>query len=177
MSKTENREFEAAYAKWLEYETTDFKDGTRFIDFVRVTGDEIDGYGPHWRQADRWQFADHLMRQNHLVIDGWKVLRYSHDDITTKPRRVQQTLQQAFGKWSIANRMNRPALTAAERGVLQWANSLQAVPLTPVHAAEALGLHRKTAAKHLRSLVNKGYLAYGTNGNKRVMRYQTVRMS
>ncbi|WP_342779106.1 hypothetical protein [Paenibacillus hemerocallicola] len=69
---------------WLhpEYEVSDFKDGYRYLDFAYIRfpyriGIEIDGYGPHLRDVSRTHFADQLMRQNHLVIDGWRVIRFS----------------------------------------------------------------------------------------------------
>jgi hypothetical protein len=162
-----------------EYEVRDFKDGVRFVDFACMAGNllfaiEIDGYGPHWRNTDRWQFADHLMRQNHLVIDGWKILRFSYDDVAEKSRRIQQVVQQAFGKWVFSGKNGRVPLTAAETGIMQWADTLD-LPITPVKAAEVFGLHRKTAAKYLRALVDKGYLRPTRADSNRVMRYNLIR--
>jgi hypothetical protein len=158
-----------------EYEVRDFKDGSRFVDFAYIAGNlrlavEIDGFGPHWRDADRWQFADHLMRQNHLMIDGWKVLRFSYDDISEKPRRCQQLLQQAFGKWRLAGDSDGDDLTPMELAILQWADTSSG-PLMPIKAAQALSVHRKTAAKHFRALVDKGFLSPLLAESQRVMRY------
>ncbi|MEF3304851.1 hypothetical protein [Paenibacillus sp. GYB003] len=85
-----------------EYEVHDIKDGTRFLDFAYIRTPykvcfEIDGYGPHSRDASRRQFADNLLRQNHLVIAGRKVIRFAYDDIQEKPRRCQQLLGKWFG--------------------------------------------------------------------------------
>lgn len=158
-----------------EFEVKDFKDGCRYVDFVYLSGSvmaaiEIDGYGPHWRNIDRWQFADHLMRQNHLIIDGWKILRFSYDEIVEKPRRIQQLIQQAFGKWTFMDMNRKPHLTPTELGILQWADH-QNHPISPMQAAKALGINRKTAAKHLRSLADKGCLIPFSVSSKRVMRY------
>jgi very-short-patch-repair endonuclease len=70
-----------------EYEVRDFKDGGRFLDYACLSVGmrmciEIDGYGPHWREISRWRFADNLMRQNHLLIDGWRLLRFAYDEST-----------------------------------------------------------------------------------------------
>jgi len=47
-----------------EFAVKDFKDGWRYLDFAYVTEGykiciEIDSYGTHWRDLDRYQFADH----------------------------------------------------------------------------------------------------------------------
>lgn len=87
-----------------EYEVADFRDGSRFLDFAYIRfplklAIEIDGYGPHTAHNSRWQFADSLMRQNHLVIDGWRILRFSYDDVAEKPRMCEQVIQQFIGSW------------------------------------------------------------------------------
>jgi hypothetical protein len=94
------KEFEGLYP---EYEVSDFRDGIRFLDFAYVKAGlqlviEIDGFRTHSAEMTRWQFSDSLMRQNHLILDGWKVLRFSYDDIKEKPRMCQQLLQQFMGK-------------------------------------------------------------------------------
>lgn len=87
-----------------EYEITDFKDGFRYLDFAYIRPGvqlaiEIEGYGPHLRDISREQFSDQCRRQNDLIIDGWKVLRYSYDDIREMPRFCQQKLHQFMGRW------------------------------------------------------------------------------
>jgi hypothetical protein len=77
-----------------EYEIADFRDGVRFLDFAYLKAGlrlaiEIDGYRAHSADLSRWQFSDSLMRQNHLILDGWKLLRFSYDDIKEKPRMCQ----------------------------------------------------------------------------------------
>lgn len=86
-----------------EFEVSDFKDGRRFLDYAYLRAPykicfEIDGFGPHCREADRVQFADGLMRQNHLILDDWIIIRFSYDSVKGKPRQCQQILQQLFGK-------------------------------------------------------------------------------
>ncbi|WP_337098628.1 hypothetical protein [Paenibacillus sp. YIM B09110] len=61
--------------------------------------DYIDGYKQHASHATRAQFADSLMRQNHLVLDGWRILRFSFDHINDKPRMCQQVIQQFLGNY------------------------------------------------------------------------------
>ncbi|WP_240489228.1 DNA-binding response regulator [Cohnella thermotolerans] len=162
-------------ALYPEYEVRDFKDGWRYLDFAYLSQGmkvciEIDGYGPHWRDVDRWKFADNLMRQNHLVIDGWLVLRFSYDDIVEKPRRCQQVLQQLLGKRSIIGFEAMPALTPIESAIARMAFGSRE-SIKPEHVASSFGIYRKTAAKHLKSLVAKGYLLPAKPSVKRVYSY------
>lgn len=87
-----------------EHETADFRDGKRYLDFAYLKPPhriciEIDGYGSHSRDITRWQFADQLNRQNHLQLDGWKILRFSFDEVRDKPRHCQQMIQHMMGRW------------------------------------------------------------------------------
>ncbi|WP_378126715.1 hypothetical protein [Cohnella boryungensis] len=86
-----------------ECEVKDFKDGSRYLPYAYLTEGykicfELEDYGNHWRDFNRYQFADHLMRQNHLVKDGWIVMRFSYDDLQESSRRCQQVLNQLFGR-------------------------------------------------------------------------------
>lgn len=160
-----------------EYEIRDFKDGWRYLDFAFITAGfklciEIDGYGTHWRDLNRAQFADQLMRQNHLVIDGWIVLRFSFDDIIEKPRVCQQLLQQIMGKLGSMKTTNIvDKLTPSEIVILRLAASLSN-PITPHYVVAQLGIHRTTVFRHIRLLVQKGLLIPSRTDVKRVCSYQ-----
>jgi len=162
-----------------EYEVKDFKDGRRYLDFAFHTAGykiciEIDGYGPHWKDIDQQKFADHLIRQNHLVLDGWIVLRFSYDDVKDRPRRCQQIIQQLLGKLS---GLNSVQLAPIEKALYDLACAGDD-PIAPLQAATRLGIHRKTAAKHLRKLKDKGMLIPLISKPKdkvvRTVRYQVV---
>ncbi|WP_407923681.1 helix-turn-helix domain-containing protein [Cohnella fermenti] len=161
-----------------EFEVRDFRDGWRYLDFAFITRGmkvciEIDPFGTHWRNIDRKQYSDNLMRQNHLVIDGWLVLRFSLDDIVDKPRTCQQLLQQLLGKWSAAassESASQPKLGATERAILLLAEQ-HAEPLRVKSVAEELGIHRGTAQQYLRLLVTKGFLEPTRSDAKRVHGY------
>ncbi|WP_256759964.1 DNA-binding response regulator [Cohnella sp. WQ 127256] len=159
-----------------EFEVKDFKDGWRYLDFAFITEGyriciEIDSYGTHWRDVNRSQFADHLMRQNHLVIDGWIVLRFSFDDIMEKPRRCQQIIQQLLGKLSGSQPIQSIQTSSIEKTIYRLGCMIEQ-PLTPSLTSTTLGIHRKTAAKHLRSLVLKGLMTPLQTGTSRIVRYQ-----
>ncbi|WP_373229438.1 DNA-binding response regulator [Cohnella sp.] len=162
-----------------EYEVRDFKDGWRYLDFAITAAGfklciEIDGFGTHWRDLNRTQFSDHLMRQNHLVIDGWLILRFSYDDIVEKPRICQQILQQIMGRLGVVKTTSFENLTPSEQVIMRLAVS-HPNPITPQYATAQLGLHRTTVTKHLQSLVSKGLLIPSRADVKRICSYRINR--
>jgi hypothetical protein len=86
-----------------EYEISDYKDGSRFLDFAYLEMPhriciEIDGYGPHYRDINRYGVIDRSFRQNDLIMDRWFVFRFPTDAIKEQPRRCQQYVQQMMGR-------------------------------------------------------------------------------
>ena len=159
-----------------EFEIKDFKDGWRFLDFAYLLAGckiciEIDGFGPHWRDINRNQFSDQLMRQNHLILDGWLVLRFSYDDIAEKPRACQSIIGQLIGRWATGIGNELPSLEPLEMLLYQIALS-KAEPLTPAHAAQQSGLHRSTAARYLRALTEKQVLVTSKRGTRKICSYR-----
>jgi very-short-patch-repair endonuclease len=109
-----------------EYEIRDFRDGIRFLDFAFIVPPvrlaiEIDGYGPHLLNVSRSQYSDERMRQNHLVNDGWKIHRYTYDDLTDRPRMCQQMIHQFIGRYLGAHRNNTITMTRDEQDILRLA--------------------------------------------------------
>lgn len=158
-----------------EYEVKDFKDGTRYLDFAYIRGlyricFEIDGYGPHCRDVSRWQFADNLLRQNHMVMDGWKIFRFSYDDIVEKPRRCQQLVQQMLGRWFSGEDVSPAALNMKEQAVLRLA-LYREQPLTPSDISRDLGVSLRTAWKLLQDLTSAKWLL-PASGNVRIRSYR-----
>lgn len=159
-----------------EFEIKDFKDGWRFLDFAYLlTGCkvciEIDGFGPHWRDINRNQFSDQLMRQNHLILDGWSVLRFSYDDILEKPRACQSIISQLIGRLAPGFSADLPSLEPLEMLLFQIALS-KSEPLTPAYAAKYSGLHRSTAVRHLRALSEKQVLVTSKRGTRKICSYR-----
>ncbi|KIL39869.1 hypothetical protein SD70_17580 [Gordoniibacillus kamchatkensis] len=146
-----------------EYEVVDFKDGSRFLDFAYVRNGErvaieIDGFGPHFRDASRQQFADQLIRQNHLVLDGWHVIRFAYDDVKDKPRRCQQIVQQFIGRWYGADRPFKiEGLSLYEQELMRLA-ARNPQPITPADAAARLGVSDRYARTLLHSLAQRAIL-------------------
>jgi len=158
-----------------EFEVRDFKDGYRYLDFAwqlnaANVAIEIDGFGPHWRNIDRWQFADHLRRQNDLILDDWIVLRFSYDEIMEHPRKCQQTILQAKGKWGHVPHSAHSANDPIDRAILDYA-ARAGGPFSPADAAERLGWNRVTIVRRARDLSAAGKLISAVPGKQRNRRY------
>ncbi|GLX68270.1 DNA-binding response regulator [Paenibacillus glycanilyticus] len=159
-----------------EFELIDFREGRRYLDFAYVDdvlrlAIEVDGYNTHAAGVSRWQFSDNLARQNHLVIDGWDVLRFSYDDVKDKPRICIQTLQQYFG-----SRLGRPrtdevsADEILEAEILKYAMRLGR-PLRPIDVRAHLQIGEKRTRTLLHSMLANNKLLKHGSGEKRVRCY------
>jgi very-short-patch-repair endonuclease len=163
-----------------EFEVQDFQDGYRYLDFAFLRGFfrvcfEIDGYGPHWRDLNRRQFSDQLIRQNHLVLDGWIVLRFSYDDIRDHPRQCQQMIQQMMGRW-FGETITDLNLTISEKEIIRLARK-STKPLTPGDVSLHLGVCRRNAQKQLYKLVDKQVFAPITSGSSKRIRFYRLKVN
>lgn len=145
---------------FAEYEVIDFKDGYRYLDLAKPSvvikiSIEVDDKGTHGQNVDAYKFSDDRFRQNDLVIDDWKVLRFSLQAIMDQPRRCQQQLMHALAKWGLESNRVEPALLPTEMAICKFIEN-RAESFSPVAIAKAVGIHRNTAVKHLKSLVEKG---------------------
>jgi len=158
-----------------EYEVHDFRDGTRFLDYAILLPSaninvECDGYASHVRDADRRKHSDDLMRQNHLVLDNWKVLRFSYDDVQDRPRQCQQIVQQLIGRWSYRKSPSLANLRLKEREILRLA-ALSRVPVTPSLVTGWLQVSPRTARQLLRQLAGH-HLLVPASGAQRIRSYR-----
>jgi hypothetical protein len=159
-----------------EYEVKDFRDGARFLDFAYLAsglkvGIEIDPYGTHFRDIDRWKYDDNLVRHNDLVIDGWRLLRFSLDGMKERTRQCQSQLQQALGKWGLERSPAPEAEDPIDLAILR-VMSAKAGPLAPIEVARELGWHRNTVAKHMSEMSRRGRLLPGHPGRRRNRAYR-----
>lgn len=159
-----------------EFEVHDFKDGFRYIDFAYIRtyvqlAVEIDGFGPHWRNISRWQFSDHCRRQNDLILDGWKLLRFSYDDIKDHPRACQQVIQQFMGKWMGTEKLDQYSnISWLEKAIILFVMNLDR-PITAKDLSDHMNIGNKTARKWLRQLTEKKWLVPAA-GRERIHSYQ-----
>ncbi|MBD8069831.1 DNA-binding response regulator [Bacillus sp. PS06] len=157
-----------------EYEVDDFKDGKRYLDFAYIRPGiriciEVDGYGPHLKNISRWQFSDNLERQNQLVIDGWTVVRFSYDQVSEKPRRCQQIVQQVIGQW-LGDELDLTSLSIVEKEVIRLVVR-KGEAIFPKEVEKYLKLSDKTVRNVLTQLVDKKMLI-PASGIKRVRSYR-----
>lgn len=162
--------FEHLYA---EYEVSDFAHGSRYLDFAYLRPPyrlcfELDGFGTHVKDLNRWQFADQLQRQNQLVFDDWKVFRFTLDDIKEKPQRCRLFIQQLLGKY-YGSAVESPHLNKKEKQLAQLFVHLgQAV--TPASAAAFLQISSVHTRRLLYSLHAKGIIVPSA-GRDRIRSY------
>lgn len=160
-----------------EFEVIDFKDGFRYLDFAYIHNGlriciEIDPYGTHLRDIDRWKYADNLTRQNHLVIDDWKVLRFSLDDLKENTRQCQQLLHQALGKWGFVKKQAYPTDHPIDMAILSLLGGNPEGFLSPSETARQLGWHRITISIRMKRLWEQGYLHTSKAGQQRNRKYR-----
>jgi hypothetical protein len=159
-----------------EYEVSDFKDGNRYLDFAFLVDYvmmdvEFDGFNSHAKEISRTKFSDNLMIQNHLVLDGWKVIRFSHDDVVERPRMCQQILLQFMGRWVNSKRSEQIAnLSVEERAILRLALR-RTSKLYVAEVCRQLKVGDKKARKLLHGLLDKELLLPSSEQSKRIKYY------
>lgn len=163
-----------------EYELLDFRDGKRYLDFAYLRDSirlaiEIDGFNTHAAGVSRWQFSDQLVRQNHLVIDGWQVLRFSYDDVKDKPRMCIQVLQQFFGaRFGSAEAAEINADLILEAEILKYALQLGR-PVRPIDIERYLHIGQKRTMKIIQTMLTSNRLVKHGKGEHRVRCYSVNR--
>jgi hypothetical protein len=162
--------FEHLYA---EYEVSGLVQGFRFLDFAYLRPPyrlcfELDGFGSHAKDLNRWQFADQLQRQNHLIFEDWKVFRFALDDVKEKPQRCQLFIQQLLGKY-YGSLLVAPHLSQKERQLAQLFVHL-GQEVTPTSAAAFLQSSRDHTRRILSSLHAKGIIV-PLKGKQRIRAY------
>jgi hypothetical protein len=166
-----------------EYELVDFGGNLRFVDFAWIRDTvklaiEIDGFSAHASNLSRRQFDDNLMRQNHLVIDGWHVLRFSCDMVRDQPRLCQQVVQQFFGKiWTLGVTRSMDGMSAdelLEREVIRLALR-EDRPLHPIDVRRQLKISEWQTRHLLKRLVAKGLLEPLRADRQRIHCYRLIR--
>jgi very-short-patch-repair endonuclease len=156
-----------------EMEVYDFRDGVRYLDFAYLRPPyriniEVDAYGTHCRNLSRRDFSDERARQNHLMMDDWKVFRFVYDDINEKPRQVQQCIQQMIGRWYGGDN-SLSALPLKQREIMRLAMELGS-PFSVAQVCCRLHVGNKHARSLLHELVDK-QLLQPASGTQRIHSY------
>lgn len=153
----------------------DFRDGTRFIDFAYLRHPlklaiEVDGYNTHANSISRTQFSDQLIRQNHLVIDGWKILRFSYDDVKDRPRMCEQILLQFLGKYLREQQGHLDELSHVEREICRFAFTAGKT-ISPRDICDLLQFEAKKSRRILHEMLAKQLLVPAGDGQQRIKCY------
>mgnify|MGYP002404263232 CR=1 FL=1 len=156
-----------------EYEVFDYRDGSRFLDhaFIRPPHKinwETDPYGTHLKNISRRDYDDGLDRQNTLVLDGWKIFRFSIDQLKDQPRKCQQFVQQVMGRLYGGN-IERPAVSLKQREIVRMA-AYRKEPITARDVCQLLQVGVKHARQLLKELVHLGMLV-PASGKERITAY------
>ncbi|HZG85073.1 hypothetical protein [Paenibacillus sp.] len=151
-----------------EHEAIDAEGKTRFLDHAFFASGfmwdlEIDGYGPHLRDIDRRQFADERRRDVALQIVGWRVARFSYDDVVEKPWISRRLLERCLAL---------PAERDAQTEALLYYAMARGGEITVGEARETLRKSDKPTLAKLRQLVRDGWLEPVSVEAKRVHRYR-----
>lgn len=166
-----------------EYELRDFNGKLRFIDFAWIRDSiklaiEIDPYGTHAANISKWQHDDNLTRHNHLMLDGWFILRFSLDMIRNNPRECQRMIQQFFGLFVTKGVTDTLDVASAEllleREVVRLAERLEQSgrPLRATDVENHLKVSRYHARKVVLRLLKKSIIVPGGAGRQRVYCYR-----
>lgn len=157
-----------------QYEVYDFRDGRRYLDFAYIgkfykVAIEIDDFGSHGKHASAMKFSDDRMRQNHLVLDRWEVVRFSYHHITQQPRACQQVLQQLIG---VLSGFNREKLSVVDQEVIRFGLQHDGV-INFGRLCAHLGQSAKTTRMRLEGLMRKE-LMIPLGGPQRIHNYKLV---
>lgn len=77
-----------------EYEVCLEGESPMFLDLAYIQGGlkldfELDGYGPHQRDVDRYRFARDRQRDLLLLSAGWRVMRFAYDDVAENAEELR----------------------------------------------------------------------------------------
>ncbi|MEK0316515.1 DNA-binding response regulator [Cohnella sp. 56] len=158
-----------------EYELANHRDGSFYLDFAYVRPPhlvdwEIDDFATHGKHVNRRTFEYERERQNHLILDGWKVFRIPLDMLKERPQKCRQFVLQVMGKlYGDFGTANEPALTLNKREIIRLAARYQR-PFTPEEISVPLAISLQYARKLLHELSDEGWLA-AASGTTRVRTY------
>jgi hypothetical protein len=155
-----------------EYEVSNIGHAPIYLDLAFICGVvridfELDGFGAHCRDMDRYQFMKERRRDLNLVADGWIVLRFAYDDVVANPEQLQTLVRRTFEREMVSIQ-----LAPLERETVRFARAQPGLTFKPRELQVHLWLKRDATNRLIKRLVeSKILLATGT-GTVRVKKYQ-----
>jgi hypothetical protein len=146
-----------------------------FLDIAYTNGElkidfELDGYGPHQRDVDRYQFARERQRDILLMSAGWRVLRFAYDDVAENAEVLRKNVLRIFRKFRINTATM--AFKPLERELLRYAYSQKECIVRVIDVQVYLCVGKDLTRSMLRNLADKGmFIALG-KPEIRVCRYK-----
>lgn len=159
-----------------EYEVTDWKGQSYFIDFAWIMGPvklafEIKGFGPHVIDMDRDKYCRELNRETFLAVLGYQVISFSYDDVAYRPDLCTTLLRMLLSRYLPPLDETHYKL-ATEREAIKLACYL-ARPLRPIDLKKHFGLTHRAAVQLMQPLCAKGWFtAHTGKSGKHVVRYE-----
>jgi hypothetical protein len=156
-----------------QYEVRDYRDGRRYIDHaykphMMKLALEADGFKPHVQDVTVSDHADNLLRDAHLIADGWMVVHFSTEIIKNRSREAQQLLRQIV--WGHEGRVRGSSLSLAAREIVRHARS-KGSPVSIKELMLLLGRCRNTVMLLIRELHGHGLIAPVRSDRMRVHGY------
>jgi len=153
-----------------EYETIDVLGRTRFLDFAYIrfpllVDVEIDGFGPHLKNVSRYDFADERRRDAALGVMGWRVLRFSYDDVKENPLLCRELLK----RWMEAAAPKEPTESVVRERVIRMCLYQTSFGINDV--IRLLGWSENPARNLLRRMLADNVLVSLNGNRRRVHRY------
>jgi hypothetical protein len=160
-----------------EYEVANFRDGNYYLDhaYIRppyIIDWEVDDFNSHGKNITRRGFDYDRNRQNHLMLDGWKIYRFSLDAIKERPRQCQQFVLQVMGSLYGGYTGDTPPLSLKQREIMRLALRLQR-PFAPMEVCVQLGIGNRHTRDLLHDLVKIGLLEIA-GGHSRARSYRVT---
>lgn len=153
-----------------EFEVIDGAGKVRFLDhaevqYPKLLDYEVEGYGPHQKEASRWTFADDRRRTAALRLLGWESFHIAYSDIVQNPLASQQLLK----RW-LAQFEPKPQEVAWTEHLMRLA--LYHGEFTLGDVCRVLGVSAQPAREFIRKLISEGKVIAHSNGVKRIHCYK-----
>ncbi|MCD9024584.1 DNA-binding response regulator [Cohnella silvisoli] len=146
-----------------EHEVPNSRNSSYYLDHAYIRPPhlidwEVDDFSSYAKNINRRGFDYERDRQNHLMLDGWQIYRFSLDAIKERPRQCQQFILQVMGRlYGGIQQGSTPSLSLKQREIMRLALRLQR-PFTPLEVCVQLGISNRSARDLLHELVVLDFL-------------------
>lgn len=156
-----------------EFEVKVFRKPPFFIDIALIRGPlkigfELEGYGPHQRDVDRYQFAYDRRRHLWLLGEGWVMLYFPFSDIKDRLEELQSYVRRALRRLEYRGEV----LSVHEREVIRIALASHRQIIKVSRVTKHLELGRDKTRELLREMEKKDLLSIMGDAPKHIHRYR-----